>query len=404
MAESEDAAARGRAAAEDAIVFLQELIRLQTHEPEGYAPAADAVSARLVQLGFDVERQDVLDADGRPVPTVLGWAGPRSREPAIILVAHLDTNPANEGWSVPPYDGVRRDGRVLGRGAVIAKSDVSAFIYGTSAAVSAASTHDRTALIAITCDEGGGGYLGPGYILGQLEIRPGVAVTPGFTTLVGVAHNGAVQGIVTVTGTACHQAAVDPERDAMQHAVRIASAIGARDGVLRAKGCSIAGIEHPTFNVTRFSAGRSFGMAPGVAELYVDRRVTPDEALADAEREVRDTIEGVDHGPEISVDLRLFPGVEPLRPTAEQERWADVVRAEAAAVLGQPVPAGGLPIYTDARWFARSGIPTVLFGAGQPDLAAAGINGVDESVSERDVASTVEIVARVVARVLDRTV
>ncbi len=400
MTSSVEAVKRARDHAEDAIGFLQDLIRLRTDTPAGYGAAADTVAARLAELGFDVQRFDVADATGALVPSVLGWAGPRTTTPILVLNAHLDTNPAGEGWSVSEYGGERREGRVFGRGSVIAKSDVSAFAYGVSAACAHSRANVGTVLVAITCDEGGGGNLGPGHILEELGIRPRRAMTAGFTPIVGVAHNGAVQGVVTVRGIASHQAAVDPASDAMQHAVRIAAAIGERDLELRRRGSTTTGIAHPTFNVTRFRAGTSFGMAPGLAELLIDRRVTPDEVLAEAEQDVRAVVHSVPHGDAVAVELDLRPGVEPMRPTAGQLSWAELVRDEAAAVLGHPVPMGGIPIYTDARLFATAGIPTVLFGAGDPDLVAAGVNGVDESVAEADVAAAVQIVARVVERVL----
>lgn len=401
MESSVVAGERGQALVAEAVAFLQRLIQLRTDTPDGYPAAAAVVGELLDDLGFAVERHDVESPEGFPVPTILGWAGPRVADPLLVLNAHLDTNPAGDGWTVPPYDGIREGGRIFGRGAVIAKSDVAAYIFGAAAACQTVPSPSGSVLVAITCDEGAGGALGPGYILTQLGIAPRRAMTPGFTPVVGVAHNGAVQGAITVYGTASHQAALDPERDAMQHAVRIAHAIGERDAVLRHERSTTTGIAHPTFNVTRFRAGSSFGMAPGLAELLFDRRVTPDENLAEAERDVRAVVEGVPHGSGVTVDLSILASVEPLRPSEAQSTWALLVREEAEDVLGHHVPAGGIPIYTDARIFADAGIPTVLFGAGQPDLTAAGINGVDESVSVSDVEHTVEIVARVVARVLD---
>ena len=32
--------------------------------------------------------------------------------------------------------------------------------------------------------------------------------------------------------------------------------------------------------------------------------------------------------------------------------------------MGEPIPAEGVPLYTDARHYAAAGVPTVLYGAG----------------------------------------
>lgn len=392
---------RSTDAGERAIGLLGELLRLRTDASSGYASAAERVALTMTSLGFDVERHYVPHISGTPVPSVLGWIGRRTVKPALILNAHLDTNVAGSGWGFAPFAGERKNGRVYGRGSVIAKSDVAAYIYGAATAHGAAPRSKRSILVAITCDEGAGGALGPGYILGDLKIKPALAMTAGFTDVVGVAHNGAVQGIVTVVGAASHQASMRPEFDAMEQAVRIAHAIVERNAELSRENSTVAGISSPTFNVTRFHAGESFGMAPASVELFIDRRVTPDEDLAEAEADVRATINGVSRKSGITVETTLYPGVEPLRPTDKQKRWADLVCAEARAVVGREVPAGGIPIYTDARWFAQAGIPTVLFGAGESDLIAAGINGTDENVAEEDMFRTVDIVTRVVRRVLE---
>jgi hypothetical protein len=41
-----------------------------------------------------------------------------------------------------------------------------------------------------------------------------------------------------------------------------------------------------------------------------------------------------------------------------------------------------------------------MYGAGASDLRAAGVNGPDENVAERDVLETTEVLARVIAYVL----
>jgi len=95
------------------------LVRLvRTPSPTGGEHEAAAVLAEWATAnGLRPEVDDaavriVVDG-GRPGPT-------------LLMASHLDTVPPGEGWSVPPYDGVVRDGRLTARGAVDAKASVSA--------------------------------------------------------------------------------------------------------------------------------------------------------------------------------------------------------------------------------------------------------------------------------------
>jgi acetylornithine deacetylase len=95
------------------------LIRLvRTPSPSGGESRAAAVLAEWATANG--LRPDVDDAAVRIV--VEG----RRPGPTLLMASHLDTVPPGDGWSVPPYDGVVRDGRLTARGAVDAKASVSA--------------------------------------------------------------------------------------------------------------------------------------------------------------------------------------------------------------------------------------------------------------------------------------
>lgn len=57
---------------------------------------------------------------------LLRWKGQDSQKPAVILMAHLDVVPATGAWSVPPFEGVIKDGCVWGRGAMDTKNSLCA--------------------------------------------------------------------------------------------------------------------------------------------------------------------------------------------------------------------------------------------------------------------------------------
>jgi acetylornithine deacetylase/succinyl-diaminopimelate desuccinylase-like protein len=392
-----------RARRAELLDHLAELVRTPSDNPPcDCRAAADVAQARCEALGLATERYEVDPGGGEvPLPTVLAWLGPRTLTPELVLNAHVDASPPTREWTRDAYAAQRSDGYLYGRGATLSKGDVAGYTYALAGAAAALrGTPHRTAVVAITADEGSGGDHGPRHLLEQVGLRPARAVVAGLTHRVGIAHNGALQLRLTVRGRAAHQAVVPREQEAMRHAVALAQRIVAAGDGLHERAGTLDGIAHPTLNVTRLCGGELLGLAPGTVELLVDRRVMPSEDSDAALAELHALVDTARAELGATIDVELVQRAEPLRPTPASEAWARVVQAEAQAVLGEPVPLMGVPLYTDARWFGAHGVPTVLYGAGEEDLVASGVNGADERVAEGDVAASAEALARVTVRVL----
>lgn len=397
----ERAAAWLRARDDDLVEMTCELIRTPSDNPPGDCrAAADVVENWCDRLGVAWQRLEVAPSAGPPLPIVIAWIGQRTTTPELLLNAHLDASPGTPEWTVSPYAGEVIDGQLYGRGATLAKSDVAGYLFALAAARSVVGEDHGGAALAVTADEGSGGDHGPRYVVEELGFRPRRAMTAGFTHRVCVAHNGAIQLRIAIRGQAAHQAVVPIEREAMRDAITLAGVLLDEDRRLREIHGSIPGIEHPTLNITRLSGGELLGLAPGSVEMLVDRRVMPTEDGELVLSELRASIDrfASTRQTAIAVDVRMH--ARPLRPTDASREWAAVVQAEAEAVLGESVIIGGVPLYTDARWFGDAGSPTVMYGAGGEDLVDAGMNGVDEHVSVADLSAAAETVARVTTRVL----
>ena len=72
---------------------------------------------------------------------------------------------------------------------------------------------------------------------------------------------------------------------------------------------------------------------------------------------------------------------------------AAAIRKNARAVLGEEIPARGVPLYTDARHYGAAGVPTVLYGAGPRTLAEANGHRADENLKLDDLHRATEVVA-----------
>ena len=68
--------------------------------------------------------------------------------------------------------------------------------------------------------------------------------------------------------------------------------------------------------------------------------------------------------PEAKVTVRRILLAQPLVPLAGGQRLTELLCRHATAIMGEPVAAKGVPLYTDARHYAERAFPIVLYGAG----------------------------------------
>ena len=384
------------------IEFFSDLLKIKTENPPGDCMrGAKRVEEEFTKIGFDTEFINIEEANKTTVPIVLGWLGPRTNEPDLLLNSHIDAPPEGDGWTKDPYKAHQELGNIYGRGAALGKSDVAAYTYAGAVTKNIFSSKTNgSVLLAITADEGSGGGNGPAYLLEKMNLRPKRVICPGFTKAVITEQCGCVLSKIRISGLACHQAFIKTNQEAMRVAVAISNLLLDLDNNLR----RIKSKSHENLtsrlNITRFQGGNYFGMAPGDIEIWLDRRTLPDESTDKAVSELEKLIKTFKSNQEVKIDFKIVRVAEPLRATKSQLEWAKIIKKEAAIVLDSEIPILGLPIYTDARWFGSYKIPTIGYGPGNIDIIAAGINGKDENISETELIKSTEIISRVIASVV----
>jgi len=155
---------------DDLVALTVDLVRFPTINPPGdaYGPCADYVGNRLRKAGFDVE---FVRAEGTP--------GDTDRYPRINIVArreggqpgptvhfnsHIDVVEAGQDWTVDPFEGVVRDGRVYGRGTCDMKGGMAASIIAAEAYIATYPNFPGAIEISGTVDEESGGFGGVAYL------------------------------------------------------------------------------------------------------------------------------------------------------------------------------------------------------------------------------------------------
>ena len=110
---------------DEVIDLARDLIRVDTSNPPGNeTPAAELLAAYLRDAGVDEVELVGPDPDRLNLVARIAGAGDG---PSLMLLAHTDVVPApRDGWTVDPFEGAVRDGRLIGRGAVDMKGELAA--------------------------------------------------------------------------------------------------------------------------------------------------------------------------------------------------------------------------------------------------------------------------------------
>jgi len=158
------------AAGEEMVAFAAELIRIPTVNPPGseYRRCAETIGRRMVDLGFDVE---YLEATERPEHSaeyprvnVIGTIAGGGEGRCVHLNGHFDVVPPGDGWTVDPFGGLLRDGRLYGRGSADMKSGLAAALYAAAAFKRAGIEFPGSIEVSGTVDEESGGFAGVGHL------------------------------------------------------------------------------------------------------------------------------------------------------------------------------------------------------------------------------------------------
>jgi acetylornithine deacetylase/succinyl-diaminopimelate desuccinylase-like protein len=204
-----------------------------------------------------------------------------------------------------------------------------------------------------------------------------------------------------VTGKSAHAARPETGHDALEAATDVLAALYGHRKELAAIRSTVEGIESPTLVVGLIRGGINTNVVPDAVTLRIDRRMIPEEDAAGVERELRALIErSVAARPSIACQVRRIMLALPLTPVPGLERLVELLQRNAEAVLGEPIPVYGVPLYTDARHYSAAGIPTVLYGAGPPGIGEANAHAANECLRLSDLAVATEAVALALDRLL----
>ena len=315
-------------------------------------------------LGMEVEQPEVLPGRRNIVARKTFGKGGKT----VLLNAHIDVVPPADGWHSDPYELVIRDGYAYGRGACDDKGGLACLTIAMKRLMENPQGVNGTILYTGVVDEEANSRGARALVASGIQADYAIVGEPSMAQPA-ISHNGSIRPVIRIHGLAAH--ASNPEKGIS--AIRVAAYISSLvDEIAR----EIAGIHHPTtgrpaISITMIQGGIQENVLPDSCQLTIDRRMVPgeDEAAIKARFEkLCADAQAAFPGSRVEIDHYIMT-TGPAAEVAEDSEIAQICYDAYRQVTGREPEVFGLTCNTDMNHFVRAGIPTVIIGPGNIQVA-----------------------------------
>jgi succinyl-diaminopimelate desuccinylase len=396
-------------AADEIVKYTQDLVRIPTVNPPGdqYAACAAFIGDDLNRRGYDVE---YIAAEGQPEHTrrhprvnVVGSRRGSGGGPVVHLNGHFDVVPAGDGWTMDPFAGTIRDGRIYGRGVCDMKAGIAAAVFAMDAIARAGIELPGAVEISGTVDEESGGFAGVAYLarVGRLAAaRTDFVIIPEPLNVdrICVGHRGVYWFELTARGRIAHGSMPFLGVSAIEGMNDVIAAIQRDLKPKLAQRITAMPIvpeqaRHATININGIDGGQAVDgiQTPCVADrcrAVFDRRFLLEERFEEVHSEIAELIQRTLGNVDYQVrDLMI---VDPVR-TPEGSPLVRALDRAIERVLGTKPRLVASPGTYDHKHVARiAGVRhCVAYGPGELELA----HQPDESCSIGDLVNATKVIA-----------
>ncbi len=309
--------ARVTARQDELVALTQDLIRIPTINPPGdaYTPCAELIGSRLGARGFTVAyvRGEGAPGDSDKYPrlnVIARWEGKRPG-PTVHFNSHIDVVEAGQGWTLDPFAGIVRDGRVYGRGACDMKGGLAASIIAVEALIDSGVDLPGAIEISGTVDEESGGFGGVAYLaergwFSKPRVDHVIIPEPLNVDRVCIGHRGVWWAEIETRGRIAHGSMPFLGDSAIRHMGAVLERFE-RDlyPALKRKTTKMPvvpqGAQESTLNINSLHGGQAEPAGGGLpspivadsCRMIIDRRFLIEENIDAVKAEVREVLEGV---------------------------------------------------------------------------------------------------------------
>ncbi|MGQ0665173.1 MAG: acetylornithine deacetylase/succinyl-diaminopimelate desuccinylase family protein [Pseudomonadota bacterium] len=379
---------------DEMVALARDLVRVPTVNPPGdaYVPCAELIGRRLAARGFAVQHLRAAgtpgDSDRHPRANVVARHEGSRPGPCLHFNGHIDVVAPGRGWSMDPFAGEVREGRLYGRGACDMKGGLAAAIVAVEAILDEGIGFPGAIEISGTADEESGGFGGVAWLaergfFSKPRVDHVIIPEPLNVDRICLGHRGVWWAEIETRGRIAHGSMPFLGHSAVRAMAAFLALVESElyprlDGRRTRMPVVPEGARAATLNFNSLHGGLGEGFeglpAALVADscrLVLDRRFLVEERLEDVQREIVDLLERVKRErPGIDYRIRDLMTFHPVMTEAD----APVVQALAAGilrVLGRAATHVASPGTYDHKHVARIGhlYDCVAYGPGSLELA-----------------------------------
>lgn len=365
-----------------------DLVRMPTdNPPSDTSKAVEYVAAMLRDIPGVTVKTICVEEPRQSLLAVVQGAGPGKR---LLFNGHLDTFclAGEENWTVPPYGGLVRDGKLYGLGVADMKAGSASLAVAFMILARHRQCWNGELVLSLVGDEESGGWLGTGHMLATepcMAADAAVIADIGSSRVLRFGEKGRARIKISAVGKAGHGAHVHKTENAVDTLLPVVMAFkrkvesipvsppeavkrfieqaGPLSESFEGKGETTA-LQSVTANIGVIHAGTVPNLVPGYAEAVVDVRLpagtSPDQVTAVAD-------ELAAGNPNVTCELIMR--FDPLFSEPDHEIFnivANVSEEVWQAPCVRTMRMGG----SDGKHTRRYGIPTVNCGVQGANMGA----------------------------------
>lgn len=355
--------------------LLADLVAIPTHQagPDGKGGNERALCEHLAPLLRARGADEVIVADATRTDGSAGaYVFARWGTPTRIINAHVDTVPANAGWSRDPWKPHIEGGKLYGLGSADTKGAIAAALVALEAG------RPTNAGVLFSGDEEHGSHVMHEFLRSPhaTGIREAIVCEP-TARVAGTSHRGVVGQSATLEGIGGHSSKADTMPKPLVQLAKLALEL---DRLGRARlDDGPPGMKGICMNIAALHGGVAFNVIPQRGMLEWSLRPYPGFDRARWDADVAHAIASVDPA------IRLGGTVE--HQPFGCDKLADEVRPFVSSV-------GALDFWTEAALYQEHGIDAIVVGPG--DIGQA--HAADEFVTLDDLEWAVDLFRALLAR------
>lgn len=348
--------------------LLAELVAIPTQQagPDGISGDEHALCQKVAPMLAEAGADEVIIERGSRSDGKLGaYVFARWGTPHRIINAHVDTVPANAGWSRDPWKPHIEGGKLYGLGSADTKGAIAATIIALT------DKQPQNVGVLFSGDEEAGSAIMNLFLAtpDAKAVKQAIVCEP-TARVAGTSHRGVLGQQASLEGHGGHSSKADFMPKPMVQLAKLAVALDELGHARLHDGP--AGMTGTCLNVAAFHGGVAFNVVPQRARLEWSLRPYPGFDREAWDREVTERARAIDAGIAIA-------------PTIDHAPFACTALAEDVRPFVQRV--GSLDFWTEAALYQAHGIDAIVVGPG--DIGQA--HAADEFVSLEDLDWAVEL-------------